>query len=69
MYKSERNLRVSGNNLVAGVPPVRVRHRVGVDVPAAVVGVPVRVHGPESLRARNRPDHHPLNILGIVPYA
>ena len=35
-------------NLVTGVPPVRIHHRVGVDVPAAVVGVPVRVHGPDA---------------------
>ena len=39
---------VSGKDLVASVPPVRIRHRVGVQVPAAIVGIPVRVHGPES---------------------
>ena len=32
---------VSGNELVALVPPVRIRHLVGVHVPAVIVPVPV----------------------------
>ena len=60
---------VSGYNLVASIPPVRIRHRVGVDVPAIVLGVPVGVHGPESLCARYHLCHHPSNTLRIVSYA
>jgi len=41
------NKRVSGNHLVLGIPSVQVLDGVRVDVPAVVVGVPVRIHGPE----------------------
>lgn len=33
--------------MVPAIPPVRVRDRVGVHVPAVVVAVPVEVHHPE----------------------
>ena len=36
---------VSGNNLIARVPRVRIVDLVSVDVPAVVGAVPVRVHG------------------------
>lgn len=49
--KIERSgkVRVAGEELVAGITPVRVGDGVGLDVPAVVV--PVRVHGPEHLCA------------------
>ena len=45
--ESGRKKTVAGKNLVAVVPPVRILDRVGLDVPVAVVGVPVRVHSPD----------------------
>lgn len=44
---SGRNIAVSGENLVASIPPVRIRDGIGVHVPVAVVAVPVRVHRPD----------------------
>ncbi len=57
--KTGEIIRVAGDRLVAGIPPVRVRHGVGVDIPAIVLDVPVRVHGPESLCTENHPYHCP----------
>ena len=42
-----RKARVSRDHLVAGVPRIAVLNRVGFDVPAVQVAVPVRVHSPE----------------------
>ncbi len=39
--------RVAGEDLVVSVPLVRIRNRIGVDVPVAVIGVPVAVDRPE----------------------
>ena len=47
LYKKRENTAVSGEHPVAVVPSVRVRNRVGVHVPAAVVGIPVDVHRAE----------------------
>ena len=50
--------RVSGEDSVAVVPPVRVRNQVGVHVPAAVVSIPVDVHRAEfSYRRPSEPLH------------
>ena len=46
--KSGRKKTVAGEDLVAIVPPVRILDRVGVHIPVAVVGVPVRVDSPEK---------------------
>jgi len=45
------------DNLVANIPPVRVRHRVSIHIPATVAGIPVRVHGPDY-RAKYRQCHY-----------
>ena len=37
------------DHLVAIVPPVPIRHRVGIDVPTAVNRVPVRIDRPEQM--------------------
>ena len=42
--------RVSRNNLIASVPLVRIRDRVGVHVPLAIASVPVRVDGPDFVQ-------------------
>jgi len=55
--------------MVASIPPVQILDGVRVDIPATVVGVPVRVHNPESFHARSHPYHCPLNILRTVFYA
>jgi len=59
---------VARHDLVAVVPPVRVLDRVGLDVPAAIVGVPVGVDRPESYRAPRHPFHYPSNTLRAVSY-
>jgi len=41
---------VARDNLVAGIPPVKVLNRIGVQIPVAVVRVPVSVHGPDYVR-------------------
>ncbi len=38
------------DNLVTHIPLIRVLNGVGVDVPLAVVGVPVRIHGPDFVK-------------------
>lgn len=40
---------VSREDLITSVPLIRVRDGIGVDVPLAIVDVPVRVHRPEKL--------------------
>lgn len=57
--------RVSREHLVAFVPPVRVLNRVGLNVPVAVLRVPVSVHGPDY-RAKCHLCHCPLNTLRAV---
>ena len=47
------------HDLVAVVPPVRVLDRVGLDVPAAIVGVPVGVDRPEPYCAPRHLYHCP----------
>lgn len=42
---------VARNNHVVSIPLVRVRHRVGIHVPAVVV--PVRVHSPDERCVRH----------------
>ena len=57
---------VSGEETVAGIPPVVVVEAVDVDVPtvAIPVVVPVGVQT-EYVCARGRPCHHPSNTLGV----
>ena len=52
--------------MVVCVPPVRIVDRVGIDIPAVVVSVPVRVHGPESFRAKRHLCHRLAIILETV---
>src|SRR3989344_2587215 len=52
---------VARDELVAGIPAVRVADRVGFDVPAVVV--PVRVHGREHVCASHHPYHCGSNTL------
>ena len=49
--------RVAREDHVVGIPPIRVRHRIRVDIPAAA-SIPVRVHGPLYC-AQRHPYHHP----------
>jgi len=55
-------------HLITGIPPV-VATLPRVDVPLAVVGVPVRVHDTGVSRIQDLPYHHPLNALWIVFYS
>ena len=64
----ERNSIVSRNHLVASIPPIRMLNRVGVHVPAAIVGVPVRIHGTQLLRMKYLPLHHPSITFRIEYY-
>ena len=50
-FEGGRKKTVAGEDLVASIPRVRIVNRVGVDVPVAVVLVPVGVHGPELKHA------------------
>ncbi len=56
-------MRVAGEDLVVGIPIIRVLDRVGIEVPAIVV--PVGVHGPE-LRAICHPCDYPSNTLRVT---
>ena len=57
-----------GEHLIASVPPV-VASVVGVDIPLAVIGVPVHVHNAGVFRIQGHLCHHPLNTLWIVYYS
>ena len=61
--------RVARQDLVVGVPPVRVLDRVGVDVPTAVALVPVGVDRPEPFCTPRHLYHCPSNILQAVSHA
>jgi hypothetical protein len=58
---------VSGEETVAGIPPVVVVKAVDVDVPAIAIPpivVPVGV-ATEYVCAQGHPYHHPSNTLGV----
>ena len=55
-------------NLVVSVPIAILVELPVVDVPLAVVGVPVDISR-RGLCALNHPFHHPSNTLGVVSYA
>ncbi len=50
--RRREKMRVAGSHLIVGIPPVRVLDRVSLDIPVAVVRVPVRVHGPDLIIMR-----------------
>ena len=56
---SGRKKTVAGKDLGACIPPIRALNRVSPDVPAAVVGVPARVHGTEPKYAIRHQCHCP----------
>jgi hypothetical protein len=66
--KSGRKKTVAGKDLVASIPPVRILNGVGLNVPVAIVGVPVRVHGPKPKYTTRHQCHCLLNILKAVSY-
>jgi len=53
---SGREIRVASKHPVPSIPPVRVIHQVGVDVPAVVV--PVDVHGTETTHQLKHAKYH-----------
>ena len=65
--RRREKMRVAGDELVAVVPAVRVRNRVGLDVPTVIV--PIRVHSPEHVCAQYHPYQHPSNTLRVVSYS
>jgi len=67
---SGRNIRVSGENLIAAVPLVRILNRISIHVPA--IAVPVAVDRPEHwhiLMQEAVNNHRPLNILRVESYS
>ena len=67
-FQGGRKKTVAGKDLVAGIPPVRVLNGISLDIPVAIVRVPVRVHGPGPKYATRHQCHCPLNTLGTVSY-
>ena len=57
--KDGRKQIVSGENLVAVVPPVRVLNTVGAHMPVAVPVIPVHVHRAKSFYAPCHQCHRP----------
>ncbi len=67
-FKDGRKKTLAGEHLVLVVPLVRIANRVGLNIPVAIVGVPVGVHNPELKYAPCHQCHCPLNILKAVSY-